>query len=658
MFRIVENVFICFFVTIINLQICLSEPLQPPPALMLYSPGEPEYTDILVKRVLENLTLICELRGDSSPRVYVWNYVGNGTANERPFTVEPSGPSNSSQLQRLGLRIGDSGHYMCSAPPFSVTKYVLVQPKGTKNCARGAFACESRCVLASYVCDGRRDCLRAEDEAPALCSPRPCARDDKLNCSSGRCISDAACCRAGDPLCRQPDCCDEHPRFSRLEGYVEMEYPPLFEDRHAPDDYGFIQSTIYTVTACALIFMIAVVLLVSAICKMHMKRAALRGYAHAERATAHHYTAHYAQAARFPPCYEASRLLEQSREAPASPAREQQGEGAESGRSEHSERAGAAPADGCGLARLSAIFSSRYRQVPTQCCDVEMTDVRSSSLNNSPLRTRTQLTDYRSPTYCDLAHMHLSEDNARELNYMATPVEFFRRRALRRNTLERVIDHINQAQRPLTLQLGRFQLSIPRFGRRSSTEPRPDTPNVAEINIEDLDFVRLNSNETYTLNGRTIRLLGGNFENYPVLPDTTVQPPPYTEAMRYKVFGPPPEYLSREGLNSDTNNGNNVNVDEEARNNIEMPPCYEDFASGVDANANLASAQSSAENTETANNCDNAEVSSNVPNNGNVGEYTDQGSGNVAESLSSVIDNLPAIDSDVNANETLVQVNE
>lgn len=91
-------------------------------------------------------------------------------------------------------------------------------------------------------------------------------------------------------------------------GYVDVEFPKQFEDRHAPDDYGFIQSTIYTVTgellrlvvrlaldrlfiyvcnmcvtrmcvtACALIFMLAVVLLVSAICKMHMKRAALRQY--------------------------------------------------------------------------------------------------------------------------------------------------------------------------------------------------------------------------------------------------------------------------------------------------------------------------------------------------------------------------------------------
>nr|XP_032516196.1 uncharacterized protein LOC116769263 [Danaus plexippus plexippus] len=91
----------------------------------------------------------------------------------------------------------------------------------------------------------------------------------------------------------------------KLIDVIKVEYPPLYEDRHSPDDYGFIQSTIYTVTACALIFMIAVVLLVSALCKMHMKRAALRGYEHAHR-DARGYTA------RFPPRYEAARLMESS----------------------------------------------------------------------------------------------------------------------------------------------------------------------------------------------------------------------------------------------------------------------------------------------------------------------------------------------------------
>lgn len=47
--------------------------------------------------------------------------------------------------------------------------------------------------------------------------------------------------------------------------------------------------------ACALIFMIAVVLLVSAICKMQMKRAALRTYTHADRAARQHYSVQYHQ---------------------------------------------------------------------------------------------------------------------------------------------------------------------------------------------------------------------------------------------------------------------------------------------------------------------------------------------------------------------------
>nr|XP_034827747.1 uncharacterized protein LOC117985164 [Maniola hyperantus] len=677
----------CFYtqiaIVILIIKICIGEPQTP--YLALYSPRDTEYTDVLVRREHDNLTLVCEVRGDPAPRVFVWNYVNhNGTDGSRFLTTEPSGAPVGSRLEISDLQLADSGHYICSAPPFSSTKYVLVQPKGPHHCARGAFWCGARCVLPAYVCDGRRDCVHAEDEAPPLCAPAPCAHGDKLNCSSGRCIPEAACCRPGAALCRQPACCDEHSRYSTLEGYVEVEYPPLFEDRHAPDEYGFIQSTIYTVTACALIFMIAVVLLVSALCKMHMKRAALRGYASAHRDTAHHY------AARYPPRYEAARLLEPA--IPSSPIRNAHNTSVKTPSTVANEAPEAPPyGGGFGLARLSAIFCSRYRQVPTQCCDVEMTAVRGASLSGSPQRAPL---DYRSPACCDGDLYYTDPDlSPRDLNYMATPVEFFRRRTFRRNTIDRVMDQLTQVQRPLTLQLGRFHLSIPRFRRE---EPRPDTPNVAEIDIDDLDFVRVAADDTYTLNGRTIRLLGANFENYPVLGN---RPPPYNEAMRYK-YGPPPEYLSREGIN-------NNDTESAARTNVEMPPCYEDLASGVDGNANIANITinvidttdnnvSDIENGNVTNgNVTNGNVTNCNVTNGNVAGYNvtvnsiagtnvtfnsissngteDTASSNVTnnndttvddndlfvsndnvpETISSVIDNLPAIDSDVNANETL-----
>lgn len=218
----------------------------------------------------------------------------------------------------------------------------------------------------------------------------------------------------------------------------------------------------------------------------------------------------------------------------------------------------------------------------------------------------------------------------------------------------------------LTLQLGRFQLSIPRFGR---PDPRPDTPNVAEINIDDLDFVRLNSNDTYTLNGRTIRLLGANFENYPVLPDGSVRPPSYTEAVRYKLYGPPPEYLSREGLNrrsADT-------VDQEATSNIEMPPCYEDLnainqfngaVSDDNGNVSASAVINQVSNDDCEENRLNAATNAVVETvNVNV-LYSSSGfslTGNDEshmETLRSIIDNLPAIDSDINANETEMTVND
>lgn len=298
---------------------------------------------------------------------------------------------------------------------------------------------------------------------------------------------------------------------------------------------------------------------------------------------------------------------------------------------------------------------------------------------------------------------------------MATPVDYMRRNSS--NTLERVIDQLDRQR--LTLQLGRFQLTIPRFGRRTETDRRPDTPNVAEINIDDLDFVRMTSHDTYTLNGRTIRLLGANFENYPVLPDGT-RPPPYNEAMRCKFFGPPPEYLSREGLNA--------RVDEEARNNVEMPPCYDELASGNNASNNgnqtanngmasssnagssgnnvnnneiAANASASSEISETnsniasvrdrsiaasisnnvtenngrSNNVNirNNDTASNVINNNSTSQNNSQvttpvitvtsnemtGNNdpnmNNVQCISSIINNLPAIDSDVNANDTVIK---
>ncbi|KOB71316.1 Uncharacterized protein OBRU01_13879 [Operophtera brumata] len=250
--------------------------------------------------------------------------------------------------------------------------------------------------------------------------------------------------------------------------------------------------------------------------------------------------------------------------------------------------------------------------------------------------------------------------SGRDLNYMATPIEFFRRRSMRRNTLERVMD----------------QLDRQRFGR---PDPRPDTPNVAEINIDDLDFVRLNANDTYTLNGRTIRLLGANFENYPVMPDGSVRPPSYTEAVRYKLYGPPPEYLSREGLNrrsADT-------VDQEATNNVEMPPCYEDLNAISDNNGNVNVNDGAVtvnngnvnDGTDTVNNGNvividgtvtvNNDNRLNAATNAIVGANSmknelgsSQNDDTNVETLSSIIDNLPAIDSDVNANESDMVVND
>ncbi|XP_072948474.1 uncharacterized protein [Epargyreus clarus] len=204
----------------------------------MYSPGDPEYREILVRREGDNLTLICVVLGDSIPRSYQWNYINDDGIDmpvdtSRSFVVEPvKGFFPSSKLKRKALKISDTGHYMCSMPPYSVTKYVLVQPPGPTKCVQGTFSCGERCVLAEYLCDGWQDCLHGEDEATALCGVNPCAREDKLNCTTGRCISLAVCCDSGTSLRRRYPCCDELICSSSFhEGKVKLIYVPPYHLR-------------------------------------------------------------------------------------------------------------------------------------------------------------------------------------------------------------------------------------------------------------------------------------------------------------------------------------------------------------------------------------------------------------------------------------------
>lgn len=113
---------------------------------------------------------------------------------------------------------------------------------------------------------------------------------------------------------------------------------------------------------------------------------------------------------------------------------------------------------------------------------------------------------------------------------------------------------------------------------------RPDTPNVLELSLEEMDLARSgNGNDTYTLNGRTIHLLGASFEERPDLYSLGLQglyivdgivenlnrfvscpvlPPPYSEvanAAPSKVLGPPPPYMSRENLTTQ-GEGSNENA--------------------------------------------------------------------------------------------------
>lgn len=602
--------------------------------------------DVIIMRINQTLHLKCEIVGHD-------NYI----IPDKTYTIKWSSPavgSNRSTIKQIGkeswftlreLRQSDAGPYVCSILSTPVQQYVAVRKLESHprpaHCSPLGFVCSNGlCVLPAYVCDGFIDC--DDDETVATCgTDNPCR--GKRPCSKGRCIPHSWCCdNLKNSSCIRPDCCDEP---DGLYGdYPDMEFSNIVEDnRHYNEDYGFIQTTIYTITACALIFMIAVVLLVSAICKMHIKRTTLRNYANAQQ----HFglqCGHNNGLPRYPGlpphgCFEANRLLEPEYRVDATNGSPQRTNTSANNTPTHrpnlveeipeceTQNNSTTGAEGhpvrptnFGFGRLAnSIFNSRYSQVPQQCYEVEMTSVLNTP--RSPNRTNQQfnVANYRSPTYCGVnngEYYFANNDTAcfgPDLNYMSArydQMDFYisegeRRRALRRaNAVERILDRIGfntsyrvnamernfgadanrnetvEESHTVTLQLGRFQLNLPSFGRSRRADSvmsrlpvpnrRPDTPNVAEVNLDELDFVRLNSNDTYTLNGRTIRLLGGNFENYPPVMGFSnqnmfvggiVSPPPYSEAIGavpLKIYGPPPAYLSRENLTSNVQDVNEI----------------------------------------------------------------------------------------------------
>ena len=153
-------------------------------------------------------------------------------------------------------------------------------------------------VMARYRCDSRMDCPAGDDESPVFCGPEPCK--GKIVCPEldFRCIDPTEyCCdpQTGEK-CSQTDlisprcfssepetckflypCCESVIEFSiRSRLAAQWAHLPASEGEEVRSDIAYLHSTVYTVIGCSLAFIIIVLGLGVAICRLHLLRKSQR----------------------------------------------------------------------------------------------------------------------------------------------------------------------------------------------------------------------------------------------------------------------------------------------------------------------------------------------------------------------------------------------
>lgn len=181
----------------------------------------------------------------------------------------------------------DTGDYECWAKQdwgegtVKTKLKVLIEPK-RGACPPGHYQCEGGkkyCIPTRYRCDHVDDCPAGDDESLVLCGHNPC--QGKIVCpdlgSSSRCIDphEYCCDPQTDKDCKfMYPCCEALLEFSlgsRLSAqYAKQQHESSQGAREA--DLGYLRSTVYTVIGCAAAFLIIVLALGVAICRLHMQR--------------------------------------------------------------------------------------------------------------------------------------------------------------------------------------------------------------------------------------------------------------------------------------------------------------------------------------------------------------------------------------------------
>jgi len=183
----------------------------------------------------------------------------------------------------------DTGDYECWAKQdrgegnVKTVLKVLIEPRrGT--CQPGHYQCEGGkqyCIPTRYRCDRVEDCPKGDDESQVLCGHDPCKGKIVCHDLDFRCIDpqEYCCDPETDADCKfMYPCCEavlEFRRGNRLTAqYAKQHRETNLADRES--DLAYLHGTVYTVISCAVAFILIVLALGIAICRLHIQRKTTR----------------------------------------------------------------------------------------------------------------------------------------------------------------------------------------------------------------------------------------------------------------------------------------------------------------------------------------------------------------------------------------------